>query len=378
MPRTKPLRLLLHWRALAHPDAGRVLSLHVYDAQGQRWMERTSLGYIPEQWQPGDTVHQLFELELPRGIPAGRYQARLLMSLEGGQGAFPVIADGELAGSYVDLGWFTLTPEGGTIEPPHDDHAKLASGLRVIGRDPLPGAARQGDTVSVGVLWQAVTPPQDDLAVELVLVGADGHAALSQRFALGLDYATSQWQPNEVVQARYALSLRDAPAGNFRLQARLGEVTLDLGELTIAAVERSFAVPTMDQAADALLGGEIALLGYSLPDGPYRGGDVLPLTLHWRAEAQPARDSKVFVHLVDATGEIRAQRDAAPVDWTRPTSGWLAGEVVSDPQFLALPGDLPAGEYALYVGLYDAETLQRLSATAGEDGRVRLGAVVVE
>ena len=39
---------------------------------------------------------------------------------------------------------------------------------------------------------------------------------------------------------------------------------------------------------------------------------------------------------------------------------------------------LPAGEYALYIGLYDAETLQRLSATAGADGRVRLGVVVVE
>ena len=107
MPRNRPLRLMLHWRALAHPDAGRVLSLHIYDEQGQRWLDRTTLGYIPEQWQPGDTVYQLFELDWPRGIPAGRYQARLLMSLEDGAGAFPVVVAGELAGSFIDLGWFT-------------------------------------------------------------------------------------------------------------------------------------------------------------------------------------------------------------------------------------------------------------------------------
>ena len=79
-----------------------------------------------------------------------------------------------------------------------------------------------------------------------------------------------------------------------------------------------------------------------------------------------------------AAGAIVAQRDAAPVDWTRPTSGWVEGEVVSDPQPLALPGDLPAGSYRLLVGLYDAETLQRLGSPAGKDGRVDLTAVLVE
>lgn len=380
MPRTKPLRLLLHWRALAHPDAGRVLSLHVYDEQGWRWMEKTSLGYIPEQWQPGDTVYQLYELELPRGIPAGRYQARLLMSREGGLGALPVVMDGELAGSYMDLGWFTLTPEGGAIEPLHEGaYVDLLPGLlRVIEREALPTAARQGDTISVAILWQALATPDSDLEVTLALQDEHGRDVWSQRHALAQGYPTSEWRPQEVVQARYALALRDAPAGHQRLVLRLGEATLALGELTIEAVERAFAPPAMDGAVDALFGGEIALLGYSLPAGPYHAGDVLPLTLHWQAKAQPARDNKVFVHLVDAAGAIVAQRDAAPVDWTRPTSGWVEGEVVSDPQPLALPGDLPAGSYRLLVGLYDAETLQRLASPAGADGRVDLAAVLVE
>jgi len=377
-PRSKPLRVLLHWRALAHPDAGRVLSLHIYDEQGQRWIDKTSLGYIPDQWQPGDTVYQLYELDLPRGIPAGRYQARLLMSREGGEGAFPVIVDGRLAGAYVDLGWFTLTDEGGTVESPHAALAEPISGLALVEEEPLPESARQGDTVTVGVVWQALTPPSADLSVELVLVGADGHDALTQTFALGNSYPTSRWQTNEVVLARYALSLRDAPAGKHRLVLRVNDASYELGVLAIEAVERAFAVPPMDVKVGALYGGEITLLGYSLPAGPYHGGDVLPLTLYWRAEERPVRNDKVFVHLVDASGAIRAQRDAAPVDWMRPTSGWVAGEVVSDPQPLDLPGDLPAGEYTLYVGLYDEETLQRLSADRSDDGRVAMGVVMIE
>ena len=88
-----------------------------------------------------------------------------------------------------------------------------------------------------------------------------------------------------MVQARYALALRDAPAGRLRLELRLGEATLGLGEITVAAVERFFAVPPLDQLSNALFGGEIALLGYGLSAGPYAANDVLPLTLHWRAEA---------------------------------------------------------------------------------------------
>jgi len=380
MPRTKPLRLLLHWRALAHPDAGRVLSLHIYDEQGLRWMEKTSLGYIPEQWQPGDTVYQLYELELPRGIPAGRYQARLLMSREGGLGAFPVVVAGEMTGSYVDLGWFTLTPEGGSIEAPHEaSYEEMLPGvLRLIEHKAPPVSAHQGDTITTELLWQALATPEGDVDITLALLDANGRETWAQSYPLTPGYPTSQWQPQEVVQGRYALSLRDAPAGPYQLVLHVGAATRPLGEILIDAVERSFEEPPMDAAVDVLFGSEILLLGYSLPAAPYRAGDVLPLTLHWQAQVQPASDHKVFVHLVDATGAIVAQRDAAPVDWTRPTSGWLADEVVSDPQYLTLPSHLPAGEYQLLVGLYDAETLQRLSSAAGDDGRLALATVQVE
>jgi hypothetical protein len=68
----------------------------------------------------------------------------------------------------------------------------------------------------------------------------------------------------------------------------------------------------------------------------------------------------VFVHLIDETGNIVAQSDAAPANWTRPTTGWLPGEYVVDAHTLNLPAALPPGPLTLRVGLYDPATGARL------------------
>jgi hypothetical protein len=46
-----------------------------------------------------------------------------------------------------------------------------------------------------------------------------------------------------------------------------------------------------------------------------------------------------------------------------PTSRWLAGEVVIDTYQITLPAELPVGQYPVEVGLYLAETGQRLQVT---------------
>jgi hypothetical protein len=50
----------------------------------------------------------------------------------------------------------------------------------------------------------------------------------------------------------------------------------------------------------------------------------------------------------------------------------LAGEVIEDAHELKLNETLPAGEYALLAGLYDAATGRRLATTPGQQDRVRL------
>jgi len=95
-------------------------------------------------------------------------------------------------------------------------------------------------------------------------------------------------------------------------------------------------------------------------------GPELQVALQWEALEAPRADYKVFVHLLDADGEIVRQHDAVPCNWQCPTSQWHAGDVVLDQATIPL-GTLPPGEYRLAVGLYLGETLERLPAQ-GPDG----------
>jgi hypothetical protein len=97
-----------------------------------------------------------------------------------------------------------------------------------------------------------------------------------------------------------------------------------------------------DVATQAHFGDMIALKGYTLSDAPDDGagagasacseagavcagaGDTLHVTLFWQAEAAVDGDYTVFLHLRDAAGDTRAQRDAQPNGrWgTRSSSPW--------------------------------------------------------
>ena len=96
-------------------------------------------------------------------------------------------------------------------------------------------------------------------------------------------------------------------------------------------------------------------------------GETLPVTLAWRAERETEARLKVFAHLLDDDGNVIAQHDAEPANWERPTTSWVAGEYLLDAHLLAIPGTMPAGTYAMVVGLYDSETGQRLMTETGAD-----------
>jgi hypothetical protein len=89
-------------------------------------------------------------------------------------------------------------------------------------------------------------------------------------------------------------------------------------------------------------------------------GQVLQVTLSWQAEATPDQNYAVFVQLLDEAGQVRAQHDGQPGDGTLITTTWAPGEYVREGHRLALPDDLPAGDYRLIVGMYLPESGERL------------------
>ena len=104
---------------------------------------------------------------------------------------------------------------------------------------------------------------------------------------------------------------------------------------------------------------EINLVGYRW----WTHGASLTLTIQWRAINEISADYKEFIHLLDKNGTIVRQYDAIPCQWACPTTGWQRDVLVHDSATLDLWG-LPAGEYQIALGLYNAQTGERLSATS--------------
>jgi hypothetical protein len=114
---------------------------------------------------------------------------------------------------------------------------------------------------------------------------------------------------------------------------------------------------------DAQIGDAFRLLGYRLGQTSLHLGDSFQVILYWQARAADPIDYTVFVHLVDSSGILVAQRDTAPRDGTYPTSIWAQDEIVPDVYELTIPRDTPPGKYHLSIGMYQWPQLKRLPIT---------------
>jgi hypothetical protein len=121
----------------------------------------------------------------------------------------------------------------------------------------------------------------------------------------------------------------------------------------------------IEQHVEIKLGDKVKLLGYNI-EGSLRPGDHLRLTLFWQALSKMDRDYTVFTHLVDGKDRIWGQKDNPPVDGFYPTTQWEKGEIVRDQYNLVISPDAPPGEYQIEVGMYLAETGERLDVRREE------------
>ncbi len=145
---------------------------------------------------------------------------------------------------------------------------------------------------------------------------------------------------------------------------------------------------------DARFGEVVELVGFDLPaarwrEGPFVGrdpartffypGEVVPLSLLWRALDTPALDYNVGLFVLNAEGSVVAQRDRAPQDGFRPMNTWRLGETVRDNHGLQLPPDLPPGTYQLWVKVYAWQTQEPLPVagdSANPDGETAFLTVI--
>jgi hypothetical protein len=278
--------------------------------------------------------------------------------------------DGQTLGPTAVIGQIDVTAAQGPtpVSPQHGSDATIG-GVRLLGYNQDRAEAAPGDPLLLTLFWQAPGPAPgmpERLTLQLRDAAGDEVAAW-QVPPVRADYPPSAWTPG-LLRGQQQLRL-PATLPDGELQFWLEEVPL--GALAVTAPPRTFEEPDYAAPVDATLGESARLAGYSL--APAGGIEALAETdaslrvrLVWQALAEMATSYRVFVHLVDGEGDLVAQADGEPADWTRPTTGWAPGEYIVDEHVLRLPDALPPGPLSLRVGLYEAATGTRLPGPEGD------------
>jgi len=318
--------------------------------------------------------------------------------------AFGLTSDDRLAWLVVGnrtflLVWLSVEYAGLLVARPEGIWAWLRTRLRWI-----VGAAATL-AVAVGiliVLGHYVTPnrPDDAVAVANYLTsfaGPDQAAIASSRdafYQVRPRVAIGDWVLAESDAGEWPTSLDDRVSTLRQGRSRVwlivdqsGKNSADAGKLVQSmdawgsrATDVWFgrfhllgyvASTPSDQAPSVHLhdvfGGVLGLQGYDLSTRDLAPGGGLTLALDFETEAPVGKDYKVFVHLVDANGQIITQSDRPLSHAGRASSKWSVGETDREGYDLLAPADAACGDFTLEAGLYDPATGQRLEITSGAD-----------
>jgi mannosyltransferase len=381
------------------------LSLRL-EGEGVTWgnAERVLGGAFrpPGTWPEEMMVRMLSPMTLPAGLPPGAYQLWLRL-VETETGRLVPLAGG---GSELLLGERTIEAAGcdtaRELWPvPAVPPITFGSSLDLVGYE-LPGDEyRPGHTLGVDLLWCVRQQPENGMLVRLQLLDTAGRVMAEQVDQLGRSgEAAGRPAAGQLLLHRSSLTIpASSEPGRYRARIAVLDAAdersvwaylplparaLTLGRVELVPWPLETALPPLEHPLGATFGEppQVELSGFNLEERLWSAGESVPLALVWRALAPLDGNWDVLVHLVDAEGEIVAQADGAPAHGFRPTASWREGEVIVDERMLALPSDLPPGEYALWTGLYRPESWQRLEAhdegTRQPDDRVLLAHLVVE
>jgi hypothetical protein len=245
----------------------------------------------------------------------------------------------------------------------------FADSLQLVGGQA--DSVNSTDTILIQAEWRVLANMDKNYSVAATLLAPDG-SALAQRQTypgLGLRPAryltpgatftdvyplTPEIAVSEPLVARATISLfdfeSDDRSGFPALDGNGHETTPVVGLVKLVPDPWPVYHPQHNTAVN--FGSTVRLTGYDL-SVTENGYD---LTLYWEPLSPPAEDFTLFLHLLNANGDIVSQADRPPTGGAYPTSWWALGEHIADRHSL-----LPAAEVtALKLGLYSPQSGQRL------------------
>lgn len=372
-----PVQLV--WRKEAPLAEAHLVSLRLVDAAGRTWAIRDSQPRAGQvrftDLNVGQTLTDRHGLLTPAGAPPGQY--RLLLSVRRISDAHPLDlldAAGQPQGAELPLAEITLvnpTPPVGIEALPVQTKTGIQFGDRVqlVGYSLGAGPIKAGESLPLTLFWQSQQNQPDPLTVEIELQDVTGQTIFAtQQPPI---WPAAQWPRHFILRDPHDVLLPPTlPPANYGLVIglRAGQSPL-LAEgrerqrlQTITTIDRPhrFAAPPWQFDVGANFNNQARLAGIDLPVTRLTPGEVLPLTLYWQAQSRFDKNWTVFVHLIDAQGNIISQQDQPPGGGQYPTTGWVPSEYLVDEYTLQIPPGATPGQYFLDIGLYDVNDFSRL------------------
>lgn len=204
-----------------------------------------------------------------------------------------------------------------------------------------------------------VTLRRDDLAIHWV----DGSGALFYPAEAARLYVESQTPLTPELRPDFSVAVLDTVAtGNyqgFNWDANTSWATLTSGMARTARIAPGDPPPSAPHEPAVLpltYGETVTLRGVRLsPEAP-PPGDVLTVITAWQVAAPYPEELVLFAHLLSPEGDLIAQVDRLDA----PNWQWQPGDRFVQLHRLALPSNLPPGEYALALGFYRRSDSARL------------------
>ncbi len=256
----------------------------------------------------------------------------------------------------------------------------FGSTLTLIGTEIPRTTFQPGETLTFATWTQALYPPPATVAWRMELLDHSGRVVSRvERDPFGNKYPLQRWPPGRYIREEWALPLDPAlPPGVYDLRMALfrradGELMevrplyslqsiVPTADAPIARIKIPIAPPTLDElratkSLQARVGDTFALTNYALQAD--RATGRVQLTLYWQSLKPTPKNYTVFVHLLDASGQVVAQVDHEPRGGTYPTSMWDVNEIVKDEYALTIPAEART-PFTLEIGMYEYPSLQRL------------------
>jgi hypothetical protein len=386
-------KLITQWTVLAPwPRAARPgyplprpkLALSLVDGAGYKWAQADVVTSLPVlTWRPGQMLVEEIPFTIPADAPPGDYGVHLVLYDDEG-GPLPMrTADGRDAATPPAVGRLHVSsrPRGDPPAPPFPvQQTQVEADLRLVGTWESPELLLAGVPSDLHVSWQALRPLETSgLRFRLKATTEDGGVLWEQ----SADHVTplpGSWPAGQMYRLTHRLQPQAAGPGKVIVslelcaeQATAAPACAVVGQPTVVGRNPVYELPVApERTADARWGDNLTLAGYDLA----RAGQMLTLTLYWRTDKAPAAPLKRFVHAVNADGQIAAQSDAFLENDGIPATYWRPGEYVVDRAVLDIPAGAQVG--ALYLGLYDPGSGDRLPATAANGETLPEGRLAID